>query len=110
MEPFDTIYKGIGTRLQTFKNWPKAFISPEQLAEDGFVYTGNSDLVQCVFCKAEIEGWEEGDSLTKEHREQSPGCKLVLAIAENTRKEGIPIFVLITFLTSLMLLIWDNSF
>ena len=78
----DLIYKTFQTRLQTFNNWPHEFISPTQLAQNGFIFTGESDQVRCVFCQVHMESWEEGDSLAEEHRNQSPECPFV-------EKEGI---------------------
>ena len=76
LEENDLIYKKFQTRLQTFKNWPHEFISPTQLAENGFIFTGESDRVRCVFCQVQMKSWEEGDSLAEEHRNQSPECPL----------------------------------
>ena len=88
LEENDAIYKTFQTRLQTFKNWPHEFISPVQLAGNGFIFTGESDHVRCVFCQTHMKSWEEGDSLAQEHRNQSPGCPFA-------EKEGIGFYRII---------------
>jgi len=60
-------------RLKTFKKWP--FKHPnkctkENLAAAGFHFIGKKkepDLVQCVVCFKELDGWEEDDDPWEEH-------------------------------------------
>ncbi|XP_053156666.1 baculoviral IAP repeat-containing protein 5 isoform X2 [Hemicordylus capensis] len=54
-------------RLATFAQWP--FVSdcsctPDRMAEAGFIHCPNEnapDVVQCLFCWKELEGWEPDD-------------------------------------------------
>uniref|UniRef100_A0A2M4A2T7 Putative apoptosis 1 inhibitor n=1 Tax=Anopheles triannulatus TaxID=58253 RepID=A0A2M4A2T7_9DIPT len=64
-------------RLQTFDQWPVAFIRKEELARYGFYYTGNEDTVKCHFCRVEIGMWEEHDNVIDEHLRWSPYCPLL---------------------------------
>ncbi|XP_035785707.1 death-associated inhibitor of apoptosis 1-like [Anopheles albimanus] len=64
-------------RLQTFDQWPVAFIRKEELARYGFYYTGNEDTVKCHFCRVEIGMWEEHDNVIEEHLRWSPYCPLL---------------------------------
>lgn len=61
-------------RLKTFTNWPISFITPEQLAQNGFYYLGRGDEVRCAYCKVEIMRWVEGDDPAKDHKKWAPQC------------------------------------
>ncbi|XP_068617288.1 death-associated inhibitor of apoptosis 1-like isoform X2 [Battus philenor] len=61
-------------RLKTFDKWPVDFISPDQLARNGFYYLGRGDEVRCAFCKVEIMRWVEGDDPAKDHQRWAPQC------------------------------------
>jgi len=37
-------------RLRTFTGWPINYVRPVDLAKTGFIFTGSSDVVRCVFC------------------------------------------------------------
>ncbi|XP_028156769.1 death-associated inhibitor of apoptosis 1-like isoform X1 [Ostrinia furnacalis] len=64
-------------RLKTFDKWPLTFLSPDQLARNGFYYLGRGDEVRCAFCKVEIMRWEVGDDPAIDHKRWSPSCPLV---------------------------------
>ena len=64
-------------RLKTFCNWGCEFVNPRHLAESGFYYTGQQDIVGCVFCGIQIGGWERWDDPVKEHEIWSPNCHFV---------------------------------
>ncbi|XP_059470721.1 baculoviral IAP repeat-containing protein 3-like [Neocloeon triangulifer] len=53
-------------------NWK--FVTPADLAKDGFYYTGEEDNCHCHFCKLEIRGWEEGDLVRSEHQRWNAEC------------------------------------
>ena len=71
------VYQSENERLKTFKNWPIEFITPDQLAKSGFIFSGEEDMVTCPFCTFECSEWEEGDNPFNEHRDGSPGCSYV---------------------------------
>ena len=65
-------------RMLTFKHWPRwAKIQPSKLAQDGFVYLGYEDSVQCFCCAAVYGGWKSEDNVADEHAFFSPKCPFV---------------------------------
>ncbi len=61
------MYKEV-TRLTTFSDWPvNSPITPTELAEDGFYYTGVVDRVKCAFCGLILKNWKSTDIVTHEH-------------------------------------------
>src|SRR5678816_2149518 len=70
-------------RLLTFIDWPVSFISPEELAKEGFYYLRNEDHCACVFCKRIIGHWVLGDTPKGEHLDKSPQC--LFARGEKTK-------------------------
>lgn len=70
-------FKSEAARLQTFTNWPNRFIQPADLANAGFIYAGNDDLVRCVFCDQYVGNWVEDDSPIIEHRTLFPNCPFI---------------------------------
>ncbi len=70
-------YKSEAARLETFRNWPHRTIRPADLANAGFVYTNDGDLVRCVFCGQYVGNWEEDDFPSTEHRNLFPECPFV---------------------------------
>ena len=90
-------YKSETSRLQTFRNWPLRHIVPADLANAGFIYTGRSDLVQCVFCEGIIGNWEDEDFPITEHRALYPHCPFVrgldvgnIPLQNSTLTLGVP--------------------
>lgn len=66
-------------RLRTFDHrWPQGVpVLPQDLAQDGFYYTGLDDKVQCTHCGGILSGWCEGDVVALEHRQHFPNCPWV---------------------------------
>lgn len=64
-------------RLKTFNTWKNLYISPKDLASDGFFYTQTDDNVECAFCQLVLGDFEEGDSVKDIHRELSSDCSYV---------------------------------
>lgn len=64
-------------RLATFDNWINKAVKPRDLAQSGFYFTQQRDLVKCVFCGIGILNWEEGDTPMGEHWKFSPLCRLL---------------------------------
>jgi len=66
------------TRLATFHDWPSdAQVSPEQLVEAGFFYTGTIDRVQCAYCRNFLKSWVATDDPRKEHQKRFPDCQFI---------------------------------
>jgi hypothetical protein len=61
--------------LQTYTDWPaSAQITAYELAANGFMYTGETDRVQCVYCRGILHTWIVGDVPAVEHRKYFPNC------------------------------------
>jgi hypothetical protein len=73
---FDQL-KSEQNRLSTFDDFPPSFrrnVDPRQLAASGLYYTGQTDRVQCVYCRGYLRNWERGDVADDEHRRHFPNC------------------------------------
>lgn len=68
------LYKSEASRLETFSGWPHRVIRPADLANAGFIYTGERDMVRCVFCGQYVGNWEDDDFPMVEHRTLFPNC------------------------------------
>lgn len=56
-------------RMLTFITWPKAIKQkPGELAEAGFFYSGQSDMVICFSCGVVLQQWENDDNCWVEHK------------------------------------------
>nr|XP_054497160.1 E3 ubiquitin-protein ligase XIAP isoform X4 [Agelaius phoeniceus] len=67
------------TRLKSFHNWPlNGQLTPQELANAGFYYTGVGDQVACFCCGGKLKNWEPGDRAWSEHRRHFPKCLFVL--------------------------------
>ncbi|XP_013401394.1 inhibitor of apoptosis protein-like [Lingula anatina] len=74
----DSYYRqGTWARLETFVNWPNSDIHPQAVAEAGFVFTGRTDMVRCVFCQGKMCNFETGEDPMAEHRRHFPLCSFV---------------------------------
>ncbi|XP_055336723.1 baculoviral IAP repeat-containing protein 3-like [Paramacrobiotus metropolitanus] len=69
-------------RLKTFDKWPLAYVSPQSLAEAGFIYTGAGDEVKCVLCNIVHFNWMMGDQPKFEHRRINPDCAYAAMVAD----------------------------
>ena len=70
-------FKSESLRLQTYSNWSHEHIKPEDLAHAGFIYRGNEDQVECVFCLGILDGWEDDDLPLTEHKKSFPKCPFI---------------------------------
>ena len=74
-------------RLATFHDWPERaarIVDRRDLAKAGLFYTGQSDRVQCAFCRFYLRNWEQGDVPIDEHRRHYPDCPFVQNIDVGT--------------------------
>ncbi|QBB28698.1 baculoviral IAP repeat-containing protein 7-like protein [Homarus gammarus nudivirus] len=73
-------------RLKTFKTWPlsASFISPQDLARNGFYYTKCQDHTACIFCHGIIGYWERGDVILDEHLKHFPHCEFAKSLQTGT--------------------------
>ncbi|EJT99305.1 BIR-domain-containing protein [Dacryopinax primogenitus] len=75
-------------RHETFSEWwphdnvARHKASSEKMAHAGFHYTPDAravDLVTCVYCNVELDGWQPKDDPMAEHQRKSPTCVLFTA-------------------------------
>ncbi|XP_068008201.1 E3 ubiquitin-protein ligase XIAP isoform X3 [Melanerpes formicivorus] len=80
------------SRLNSFHNWPlNSQLTPEELANAGFYYTGVGDEVACFCCGGKLEQWEPNDIAWSEHKRHFPKCLFVLGRdVGNVPSESIP--------------------
>ncbi|KAF7678013.1 Apoptosis inhibitor IAP [Astathelohania contejeani] len=65
-------------RLSTFKDWKYSWISPDNLALDGFYCLKKSDKCACTFCHSIIENWQIGDIPHKRHQQEVSHCPFLM--------------------------------
>ncbi|XP_047990048.1 baculoviral IAP repeat-containing protein 3-like isoform X2 [Leguminivora glycinivorella] len=76
--PVHPRYATEAARLRTFKDWPKSMKQkPEELAEAGFYYTGQSDKTKCFYCDGGLKDWEEDDVPWEQHARWFDRCAYV---------------------------------
>ncbi|XP_009329031.1 PREDICTED: E3 ubiquitin-protein ligase XIAP isoform X1 [Pygoscelis adeliae] len=67
------------SRLKSFHNWPlNGQLTPKELANAGFYYTGVGDQVACFCCGGKLKKWEPSDRAWSEHKRHFPKCFFVL--------------------------------
>jgi len=67
-------------RLSTFYDWPERaarIVEPHDLVRTGMFYTGQTDRVQCAFCRGYLRNWAQGDRPADEHRRHFPNCSFL---------------------------------
>ncbi|KAJ8970256.1 hypothetical protein NQ317_018118 [Molorchus minor] len=79
----ETNYRNFNIRLATFENWPNTEVSQIDLAQAGFIYTGEDDIVVCPFCKIEGYRWVSGDIPMDDHTHWRPNCPFVRSTIEH---------------------------
>ncbi|NXS64417.1 XIAP ligase, partial [Brachypteracias leptosomus] len=79
-------------RLKSFHNWPlNSLLTPKDLANAGFYYTGVGDQVACFCCGGKLKQWEPDDRAWSEHKRHFPKCLFVLGRdVGNVPSESIP--------------------
>lgn len=71
-------YTTFKTRVLTFSKWTKPTPTPQKLAEAGFYYTGESDIVRCFHCRVGLGDWNDGEDPWIEHAKLFPCCGFVI--------------------------------
>jgi hypothetical protein len=77
---FELLKSSEDVRRATFDDWPvqaSHIVHPHDLAKAGLFFTGQSDRVQCAFCRGILRNWTEGDKPLDEHRKHFPQCSFV---------------------------------
>ena len=79
--PFSVEYFTYEKRLSSFLIWPKQMIQKkEDMAQAGFYYLGQSDIVYCFHCGISLHNWKPTDDPFVEHNKHSPKCPYLLMI------------------------------
>nr|BDT61659.1 MAG: baculoviral IAP repeat-containing protein [Marsupenaeus japonicus endogenous nimavirus] len=79
-------------RLESFIEWPINWLSPSNLAADGFYYTRIKDHVACAFCRVNIGEFEKCDTINtirEKHKHKSPNCPFI----NGHKTDNVPIFL-----------------
>ena len=79
--------KDEAVRLSTFYDWPETaarIVKPCDLAKAGMFYTGQTDRVQCAFCRGCLRNWVQGDNPAEEHRKHFPDCSFIRQLKGET--------------------------
>ena len=71
----------------TFEKWLVAF-DKNNLADAGFYYTDENDVVCFGFCVALIGLWQEEDYEFKEHQRWSPNCEFMRGLSVGNTPVG----------------------
>ena len=72
-------YEELEDRMKTF-NLPPQWNGPvdyQSMAEAGYVYTGQEDLVCCFSCNIKLDRWSKHMDPLLRHKEESPTCSFV---------------------------------
>ena len=87
----DKNLENVKDRLDTFRHWP-SFALPitQDLADEGFYYTGIRDQVRCYACKILLESWKRPYEKFKRHGRESPDCPVANACRSPDLRESPP--------------------
>lgn len=65
-------------RLRTFdKRWKLKYLAPEIMADAGFYYMGQQEVVHCMSCSQQFDHWKPGDNPLEVHKNKSPQCQFL---------------------------------
>ena len=72
-------YDEVEDRMKTFKLPPQweGPLDYQSMAEAGFVYTGQEDLVFCFHCNIKLDRWSKDMEPLLRHKEESPTCSFM---------------------------------
>ena len=77
--PKHTAFDDKQSRVATFDGWRLDIEqTPDILADAGFFYTGEEDVVRCHYCDGGLRHWEPGDVPWEEHAKWFSFCKYVI--------------------------------
>ena len=84
-------YEALDCRLRTFILPPpwKGSLCYQLMAEAGFVYTGQEDLVYCFSCNIKLDGWTKHMDPLLRHKEESGTCSFVKQLRKRRRKDRL---------------------
>lgn len=71
-------------RLSSFETWPQQMRQDKYaLAQAGFIYTKEGDIVECFACGVRVSQWKTSDSPLIEHKKWSPECVYLKLVGSN---------------------------
>ena len=72
-------YEELEDRIKTFKLPPpwQGPLDYQSMAEAGFIYTGQEDLVFCFYCNIKLDRWSKDMEPLLRHKEESPTCSFM---------------------------------
>ena len=72
-------YEKLEDRMKTFKLPPQweGPVDYQSMAEAGFVYIGQEDLVYCFSCNIKLDRWSKDMEPLLRHKEESPTCSFM---------------------------------
>ena len=82
-------YEELEDRMKTFKLPPQweGPVDYQSMAEAGFVYTGQEDLVYCFSCNIKLDRWSKDMEPLLRHKEESPTCSFMRRILQAVKGE-----------------------
>jgi len=83
-------YEELEDRLKSFTYPPpwNGVLDLYSMAEAGFVYTGQEDLVYCYSCNIKLDGWTMQMDPLMRHEEESPTCSFVRSCLRGRQERG----------------------
>lgn len=76
-------------RVSSYETWPRQMNQDKHvLAQAGFIYMKEGDIVECFACGVRLSQWTANDVPLLEHQKWSPDCiyiKLVGSTGTDTR-------------------------
>jgi len=87
----DRNYEVFVDRLKTFIS-PPPWRGPQGfwvMAEAGFVYTGEEDIVFCFSCNIELDGWSKCIDPLLRHKEESHTCSFLKRLRKHKRRDKL---------------------
>ena len=70
-------YNTMESRLLTFESWRSDHVAPQALAEAGFFYTSEDDIVTCFHCGVSVCDWIHEEKAWTSHAKHSPLCTFI---------------------------------
>lgn len=71
------MYRFEQVRIDSYRGWPSAHMTPLELAGAGFYYTKIDDRCKCFACGLEVVRWEVSDNAMDEHSKWSKNCPFI---------------------------------
>ncbi|MDP0562328.1 MAG: RING-HC finger protein [Candidatus Endonucleobacter sp. (ex Gigantidas childressi)] len=88
--PKNPDFEPMQDRLNSFRQWRTDITqTPQMLADAGFFYTGEEDLVRCHYCNGGLRDWEPADDPLEHHATYYGSCKFLIKIKGRGYIKGI---------------------